>query len=70
MVAANHLLYKPIAADPAGEKAIAKGQKKRDTEHPDHCVVIKVRLILPYRTVSNLMKLTDRAHLVVHARCR
>lgn len=41
MVAANSLLYKPVLGDPATEKAIAKGQKVRDTEHPDHCVVIK-----------------------------
>lgn len=41
MVAANHLLYKPVLSDPKGEKAIAQGAKARETEHPDHCVVIK-----------------------------
>ncbi|KAK4050863.1 Myo-inositol-1-phosphate synthase [Microbotryomycetes sp. JL201] len=41
MVAANRLLYKPILESPHGEKAVAKGDKARDTEHPDHCIVIK-----------------------------
>ncbi|KAM0748751.1 inositol-3-phosphate synthase [Meredithblackwellia eburnea MCA 4105] len=34
MVAANHLLYKPLP--------VAKGEKSTgETEHPDHCIVIK-----------------------------
>ncbi|SGY62987.1 BQ5605_C007g04763 [Microbotryum silenes-dioicae] len=41
MVEANHLLYKPLLEDPKGEKEVAKGDKVRKTEHPDHCIVIK-----------------------------
>jgi myo-inositol-1-phosphate synthase len=50
MVAANPLLYKPVLSDPKGEAAIAAGTKERETEHPDHCVVIKVcsaSIVLP-----------------------
>ena len=50
-VAANPLLYKPILETPAGEKAVAKGDKVRKTEHPDHrawllllaCVIVCAR---------------------------
>ena len=38
MVAANSLLYKPVLNSPKGEKEIEKGDKARQTEHPDHCV--------------------------------
>ncbi|KAM0790873.1 Myo-inositol-1-phosphate synthase [Microbotryomycetes sp. NB124-2] len=41
MVAANRLLYKPVLESPHGEAAVAKGDKSRATEHPDHCIVIK-----------------------------
>ena len=39
MVEANHLLYKPLAEKEADSKdGFVKGKQ---TEHPDHCVVIK-----------------------------
>lgn len=41
MVEANHLLYKPLLEPPKGEKMIDSGLRSRQTEHPDHCVVIK-----------------------------
>lgn len=41
MVEANPLLFKPVLQAPKEEKQIEKGQKARETEHPDHCIVIK-----------------------------
>lgn len=46
MVAANHLLYKPTLSTPGGEKAVAKGEKHRDTEHPDHVCRLLLRTLL------------------------
>jgi myo-inositol-1-phosphate synthase len=40
MVESNSLLYKPILESPGGEKQVGKGDKKRETEHPDHCVSV------------------------------